>query len=393
MADDYDGGFGERISRYKKGGDGAGQVSHLTLQWAWEINLAGTSQTLVKGVLSKGSCSLWYGDTGTGKSFLALDLGLHVALCRDWFGRRVAQALVVYIATEAGGSMRRRIVAFFQHHGVSPEDVPFALIASPVNLLDASPDLPALIHEIKGARAKFPDLPPLIIIDTLSRALAGGNENMPDDMGAFIRHVDGLRNVTGAHVAIVHHSGKTPSQGARGHSLLRAAVDTEIEISRPEGSKQSVALVTKQRDEDTGASVAFRLHVVDLGYDDEGDPIASCVVEQIDGAAPQVPMKPKRKPPPIPPDYLRAVDFLRDAIVDHGEPLNKPGYPKLMATTLDHWRDHLKQRGLYDGDDVSRSWFRRAKERLIGDGLITVDVDLVWPAPRPSAVITPFPGP
>ena len=336
--------FEALLAGHRKGGN-SGKVSHLALQWVWDIHFDGTSQTLVKGMLGLGRCSLIYGDTGTGKSFFVLDLSLHCALCREWFGRRVTKALVIYIAAEAGDSMRRRIVAFFQHHNVSSEDVPFALIASPVNLLEANPDLPALLHEIEQAKAKFPNIPVLIVVDTLSRALAGGNENMPDDMGASFRHVDRLRDATGAHVAIVHHSGKTPSQGARGHSLLRAAVDTEIEISRPEGSKQSVALVTKQRDEDTGANVAFRLHVVDLGHDDEGDPIASCVVERIDGIAPQVPMKPKRKPPPIPPDYLRAVDFLRDAIVDHGKPLDKPGYPKLMVTTLDHWRDRLKQRG------------------------------------------------
>ena len=201
----------------------------------------------------------------------------------------------------------------------------------------------------------------LIVIDTLSRTLAGGNENMPDDMGAFVRHVDRLRDATGAHVMIVHHTGKTLSQGARGHSLLRAAVDTEIEISRPEESKRSVALVTKQRDEDTGASLAFQLRVIDLGYDDEGDMVTSCVVEPVEGPV-GAPVKGKAKPRPQPPEYLRAVDFLRDIVAEVGKPIDRPGLPNLKAVTLNQWRDHLKLRGLYEPEtSTGRSRFARMK--------------------------------
>ena len=76
------------------------------------------SRWLVKGILLQGTCSMAYGDSGTGKSFFALDLALHVALGRTWFGREVTQAIAIYIAAEAGASIRRRIVAFRQHHGL-----------------------------------------------------------------------------------------------------------------------------------------------------------------------------------------------------------------------------------------------------------------------------------
>ena len=241
MADDVD---WQDLKRQRPKDEGP---SHLVLHWIENIELATTSQALVKGLLSQGTCSLFYGDTGTCKSFFALDLGLHIALGRPWFGRPVARGLVIYIACEAGASMRRRIIAFCRYYELTAlETVPFALVASPVNLLDPSPDLPALIHEIEMAKARYPGLPVFIVIDTLSRALAGGNENAPDDMGNFVRHIDRLREATGAHVAVVHHTGKALGQGARGHSLLRAAIDTEIEISRPEGARQSIALVSKQ---------------------------------------------------------------------------------------------------------------------------------------------------
>jgi RecA-family ATPase len=72
----------------------------------------------------------------------------------------------------------------------------------------------------------------LVVIDTLARAMAGGNENASEDMGAFVRNVDRVRSATSAHTMIVHHSGKNKAAGARGHSSLRAATDTEIEIDQ-----------------------------------------------------------------------------------------------------------------------------------------------------------------
>jgi hypothetical protein len=80
-----------------------------------------------------------------------------------------------------------------------------------------------------GAAARYPIR--LVVVDTLSRAMAGGNENAPDDMSAFIRNIDRIRQETGAHVLIVHHCGKDAAKGARGHSCLRAATDTKIELS------------------------------------------------------------------------------------------------------------------------------------------------------------------
>ena len=65
----------------------------------------------------------------------------------------------------------------------------------------------------------------LIIIDTLSRALSGGNENSPDDMGNLVKHMDKVRHTLKAHLCVIHHSGKDKAKGARGHSLLRAATD------------------------------------------------------------------------------------------------------------------------------------------------------------------------
>jgi hypothetical protein len=390
MSDDSD--FDKRARAWRKGGNGSIPHAHIAIEWWKDIRGQVTSQSFVKRVLGYGTTSLWYGESGSAKTFLAFYLAFCVALGQPFFNRKVKQGLVIFVAAEAGSSMRQRIEAFRQHYALpDDDDVPFALIAAPVNLLDPDIDLEALIGEIKAAAAAWPDMPLLlIVVDTLSRTFSGGNENAPDDMGAFIRNIDRLRRETEAHVAIVHHSGKTASLGARGHSLLRAAVDTEIEVVKSDTLKLSTATVTKQRDEESGSVFAFRLHVVELGYDEDGEIITSCALEPLETPA-EAP-KPRSKPRPLPPEDLRALDFLRDVVAELGQPLNREGFPNVMAVTVEQWRQHLQRRGLYDPDVAGRNRFKRRKERLIAARLVTIDGDLVWPVPRPVAVVTPFPG-
>jgi RecA-family ATPase len=83
----------------------------------------------------------------------------------------------------------------------------------------------------------------MIVLDTLSRVIAGGNENAPDDMGQLIGNCDRIRAEARAHVMLVHHTGKDEARGARGHSSLRAATDTEIEVSGGNGVSLAKDLV------------------------------------------------------------------------------------------------------------------------------------------------------
>jgi hypothetical protein len=78
-------------------------------------------------------------------------------------------------------------------------------------------------------------------------------------------------------VLIVHHAGKDVDRGARGWSGLRAAADAEISITRNEEDR--VASVTKLKDGVDGLDFAFKLNVVNIGMDEDQEPITSCVVE------------------------------------------------------------------------------------------------------------------
>ena len=134
----------------------------------------------------------------------------------------------------------------------------------------------------------YPKTELLLIVDTVARAMAGGDENCSQDMGALIGACDAIRNELDCTILLIHHAGKDTTKGARGHSSLRAAVDTELEVTGTVNPR--VVTVRKQRDLPSGDTFAFDLEPVELGKDPETfDPISACVTVYRDQAPPATP--------------------------------------------------------------------------------------------------------
>jgi primase-polymerase (primpol)-like protein len=246
------------------------------LEWFDEIAPVIDTPYLVKGVIDRGAMSVVYGASNSGKTFFALDLAFHIAIGQQWRDRRVSVASVLYLAAEGGNGIANRIVALRGEYGVC--DVPLALRRAGLDLLKNAADTANVVALAREVSKRGPI--GLIVIDTLSRVIAGGDENAATDMTAFIRNVDMIRQQTGAHIMVVHHTGKDAAKGARGHSSLRAATDTEIEISIDEAGNR-FANTTKQRDHTGGETWCFKLKPIELGEDTDGDTVSTCVVESI----------------------------------------------------------------------------------------------------------------
>lgn len=259
------------------------QVSQeLPLIYYEDVKPSLDAADFVENTLGDGAMSVLYGDSNTGKSFFALDLALHVALGRVWRGLEVERRGVLYLALEGSHGIQNRVAAFKLANLMSEARLPFAIVPVVVNLLVPAGDVFRVIEAAKRA-AEHVGIPiGLIVVDTLSRAIAGGNENSSEDMGALVRHLDLIRQALPAHVMVIHHSGKDSARGARGHSLLRAATDTEIEVSRGPGGTTATARVTKQREMELGAEFSFSLTAVTLGLNRRGKPVTSCVVRHDD---------------------------------------------------------------------------------------------------------------
>lgn len=237
---------------------------------------------LVEGLLTVGGGSLLYGDSNSGKTFFAVDLACAVARGEPWMDRRVRNGLVIYVASESPQSIRSRLQAYRQYHECA---VPiFAIVQAPVNLWQSDEDADLLVSEIRKVEDATGQKAALIIGDTLARMSAGANENAGEAMGLVVERFDRIRRETGAHFMLIHHSGKDSSKGARGHSSLRAAVDTEIEV-RDEGTGR-YASVTKQRDlPGKGNRIGFDLHAIEIGTNQWGDSDTACVVLPADAPA------------------------------------------------------------------------------------------------------------
>ncbi|MBC8745209.1 MULTISPECIES: AAA family ATPase [Paraburkholderia] len=233
---------------------------------------------LVRGVLPASGLASIYGPSGSGKSFLALDLCAAIAGGEDWFGRRVDAAPVLYVCLEGEAGLSKRVSAWREHHGrVLPERMGF--ITQSFDLRSPA-DVDALCAAVSAAGLRDG----LLVIDTLNRAAPGADENASTDMGALIEACKEIQRVIGGVVLAVHHTGKDAAKGLRGHSSLFAALDAAIEVKR-DGDRREFH-VAKSKDDVDGARNPFRLQPVELGDDAEGEPVTSCVVEPDDSEAP-----------------------------------------------------------------------------------------------------------
>lgn len=262
----------------------------LPLTWFHEIAPELEAREIVQGLIGEQTAIVVYGASNVGKTFWTTDLALHVAAGKRWCGRRVAQGGVVYCALEGGRGFQNRVTAWKRRHGMEDARLPFAAIRAALNLLEPEADPRRLVEAAQAVAAGMEMPVRLIVIDTLARAFGGGDENGPEDMGALIRNMDMIREATGAAVLFVHHSGKDQARGARGHTSLRAAVDTEIEVAADKEGGGKIATPVKQRDLEKGEAFPFTLKRVELGRNQHGEPVTSCVVEAgtpVTGGAPR----------------------------------------------------------------------------------------------------------
>lgn len=229
-------------------------------------------QWIVKGVLPQADIGMVYGASGSGKSFFVLDLSGSIARGIPWRGRRVKQGRVLYVCAEGAGGFKSRLKAYKLAHEIETLDL--AVMPASPNLND-----PKVVKAvIKNALARGPFS--LIVFDTLARVSTGAEENSAKEMGVILDHCREIGAATGAMLLLVHHSGKNISLGARGSTAVKANLDVEVEVLRLD--KDRTATVRKMKDGVDDLTFGYRLKIVAVGVDDDGDPISSCVVEPTD---------------------------------------------------------------------------------------------------------------
>jgi hypothetical protein len=331
---------------------------------AWGA-LASAAQVdwIVKHLIEAHTLNLLYGQSGSGKSFLAFDMLAAVARGIGWFGHRTTAGTVLYVAAEGAPGCQRRELAYVRHHGLV-QPIPFWHSSAAPDLLNCQ-EIDRFIDSALSVR------PRLIALDTLSRMLRGAQENDSSDMGKAIEAADRIRTETGASVILVHHSGKDANHGPRGHSSLFAACDTVIEVARRKDG--NIARLTKARDSDVGIRHCFRLQQIQIGFDEDGEAVTSCVVTNsgADG----------RPEALLSSSLTIALSAIRQACDEApAQWLGKEGLEQVEATTLNAAKARCEALGLWRSEVsgvAKRKAWQRAKDKLEELSLIEIQNDLI----------------
>lgn len=220
---------------------------------------------LVKDLISERSTVMMHGASGSYKSFLALDICLALATGKDTFGSETKAGLVFYGALEGKAHLKKARRAWRTLHAVEGKIETFFVGRAPMIGVDG--EIQEFGDEItKRCGGKKPTL---IIIDTLSKSMAGMNENDAADAGRFIQFCDSLVETFGCAVLAIHHNGKEENRGARGSSAFLAGFDTVLEVKAWKNSRAVAVYVRKHKDAEeretpwtfegraTGASLTF----------------------------------------------------------------------------------------------------------------------------------------
>ena len=227
-----------------------------------------------KHVIPAASIGMLFGGSGTFKSFVALDLALHVAHGLPWMGRLTQQGQVLYIAAEGGAGLWGRVDAWHRSRGLRWQHAPLYVVPTAVDLtVDA--------WRVVDAAQAIGSTPVLVVVDTLSQTYSG-EENSANEMAAYLREI-GLRfrALWGCAVMLVHHTGHAATERPRGSSAIRANVDYLLSVYRDEKEMMATLGCVKQKDGDLFRDAVFKLTVTPLGHDADGDVVTSLVARHL----------------------------------------------------------------------------------------------------------------
>lgn len=199
---------------------------------------------LVPDLIPADSTVLLVGETGTMKSFVALDIGLSVAYGVPTFGAAPSQTGKVFYGALEGRSalksMRRK--AWRLARSITASNKNFMVGRAPILEMGQGEEF---VEQVKVAASGEPVR--LIILDTYAKIMAGRDEN--DALTAalccqFLHRL--LDEFPGCSVVLIaHKSNKAGSSLIRGSSALQSDIDTTISVSRPieKGPAIEVAIV------------------------------------------------------------------------------------------------------------------------------------------------------
>ena len=303
-------------------------------------------QDIVKGLLPSVGVGYAFGASTAAKTFLVIDIAIHVCRGLAWRNIPTNQTPVCLFFLEGISGGARRLQAYETFHGIKiPEN--FKIGIQPTTFYKD--------EDVEALRASIP-MNSLVIVDTQSRVAAELDENSARDMNLFIEQCYRIAIDRQCCICLVHHTGQNSDRGIRGASSQFANADFCIEVSR--SGQHRKATVRKSKDGGLeGAEFPFRLAVVDLGADSDGGRLTSCVALP-DGEAVQ-------DEKPLADNQRYTLDSLCAALEAAGAD----------SVHLEDWRPIFYAGHTADKPDTKCRAFDRGRKELVNRGIIFVTND------------------
>jgi AAA domain len=253
------------------------KVPPLKLTYFDSCSAVALTRWILKGIIARNETSAWIAPPGAGKSALLTEISVHCAGKLDWRGHRAKEACgVVIFALERADLFKRRLVAYQQRDGL--QGLPIAVADAVIDLLNPN-CVDIIASTVREAERQFGCSVGLIGIDTYAKGIAanGGDEDKAKDQN---RAAANLRSVhsrleNNVHIALVGHTGKDESRGARGSNAHLGDVDVMVQIS---GDTVKTAQVIKGNDQPERVVAEFKMEPYETGRDEDDEPVTTSIV-------------------------------------------------------------------------------------------------------------------
>ena len=269
---------------------------------------------LIRDFIPRGKkVGLLVGPSGIGKTFVGLDMCLHIAAgMESWHGAICHQAKVLYVAGESEDSVNIRVASFNEKYGDIFKDNFYAMFLD----VPLSDEKGFDFLRVAIDYGIVPFIPDLIVFDTFN-CFYTGDENDAGAIGNFkMTRILRLQHLYGCNVMFVHHTVKNDGTKERGSSAIKGLADYMILVNTEDSESDDIELyvkVIKNRNAKEGTIEFCKIKPIPLSNwepDEDGYIPEGAIIEHISSTLDD--------PSLLTPAGQRNLDLLLKAITKYG---------------------------------------------------------------------------
>ena len=211
---------------------------------------------VLERTIVEGGVTMITGESGCGKTWVAVDLCLSILQGEEWLGLKTKQKNIFIIDEESG---KNRLIRRMRKLAAGREmlNISSGEIVSPSSEIGRLPIKGRTMRQTDLRHSSFvmrmeqkinKDDIGVILIDAFADVTPGANENDVKDMVHAVNNLKYLCEKTGVTIIIIHHNGKAKESAYRGSTAIKAAVDAMLVIHREKDSDILSIESEKERD-------------------------------------------------------------------------------------------------------------------------------------------------